>query len=355
MPYAAPLCPLAQVPTPIPVPAAPWLVSFRHSAFGFARPPPPRRDLRLLTSPELLAISQDAGAKQARRVFHGPAVTAGGTPVWWDSGKADVQVWRKVLFNGDTALLLFNAGDRPADIRVRWKELLAAESMPWEEEQPRTPPCADRLDMANCKQWAAAGECDRNPGFMRGACALSCDACPPLLWEGRHATALVRDAWEEEYARLFTAFFTAPLVEPHGAVVVTVRFGPVEHLRRILEEDRRQQLGRRSRASPEGGGATTLVAHGLAAAESIDAVGDGAAGVPPRPTEETAHGIAQEQPAGLEPRSGSRGGDSGEADVPHHLSLLLAAPVAAICGLLFGRRTRAGVDRRSRRGARLHL
>lgn len=268
-----------------------------------------------------------------------------------------MQVWRKDLSDGQTALLLFNGGDRAADISVRWKELLPAESAPWEEEEPRHPPCADRPDVGNCEVWAAAGECDRNPGFMRGACALSCRACPPLLWEGRQATALVRDAWEAEYAGLFTAFFTAPLVEPHGAAVVTVRFGPTVRLRHILEEDRLLEHDGRSRARPAVGRAT-LVAGGAAAASATVTAADAATGAPPRPAEETAAGIAREQQAGLEAPSwpAGRGGDNTAPDAPHQLSPLLAAPVAALCGFLFGRRTRGGVDsRRPRRGGRLEL
>ena len=37
------------------------------------------------------------------------------------------------------------------------------------------PLCKDRD--AGCVDWAASGECERNAGFMRVACAASCDAC----------------------------------------------------------------------------------------------------------------------------------------------------------------------------------
>ena len=39
--------------------------------------------------------------------------------------------------------------------------------------------CADQH--AGCADWAAAGECDKNPGFMRSSCEKSCDACPEPL------------------------------------------------------------------------------------------------------------------------------------------------------------------------------
>ena len=32
----------------------------------------------------------------------------------------------------------------------------------------------DRADVRSCGQWSAAGECDRNPGFMHEQCQLSC-------------------------------------------------------------------------------------------------------------------------------------------------------------------------------------
>ena len=37
------------------------------------------------------------------------------------------------------------------------------------------PGCADSVD--NCGVWAASGECDNNPAYMRKSCALSCGAC----------------------------------------------------------------------------------------------------------------------------------------------------------------------------------
>ena len=35
-------------------------------------------------------------------------------------------------------------------------------------------PCESRDESADCAGWASAGECDRNPGFMRASCAKSC-------------------------------------------------------------------------------------------------------------------------------------------------------------------------------------
>jgi len=307
-----------------------------------------RRDLRLLSSPELLAISQDPGAKQARRVSQGVARKAGGTPIWWESKDSDVQIWMKDLSDGTTAFLLFNAGERPTDITVHWKDLLPAKSSPWEVEEPRMPPCSNRADVTNCEGWAKSGECDRNPGFMRGACALACGACPPLKYVGMQATALVRDAWEEEFIGLFTSSFTALLVEPHGCVVITVRFGPKEDLRRRIEEDRRSSASRAPRVDEPG-------------FRSVH--GDG-----PRVDESRAStGLSTREEARPLPRGGgralptydepallrsARNGDDESSLLLQHVPLILATPIAALCGFFLGRRTRSisSLDRRAKRG-----
>lgn len=33
----------------------------------------------------------------------------------------------------------------------------------------------------NCERWADAGECDKNPGFMKNSCQKSCNSCPEPL------------------------------------------------------------------------------------------------------------------------------------------------------------------------------
>ena len=40
----------------------------------------------------------------------------------------------------------------------------------------RAEECTD--EHSGCAGWATGGECDRNPGFMRSACAKSCNTCP---------------------------------------------------------------------------------------------------------------------------------------------------------------------------------
>jgi hypothetical protein len=41
--------------------------------------------------------------------------------------------------------------------------------------------CED--DNPSCAEWATAGECTKNAGYMRAACAKSCDSCPPPVSE----------------------------------------------------------------------------------------------------------------------------------------------------------------------------
>ena len=38
--------------------------------------------------------------------------------------------------------------------------------------------CDDNLP--KCKEWADAGECDKNLGFMHSECRISCNLCPKL-------------------------------------------------------------------------------------------------------------------------------------------------------------------------------
>lgn len=39
-----------------------------------------------------------------------------------------------------------------------------------------------KFDHAHCSQWAALGECDNNPSYMRYKCAPSCQSCDQLDW-----------------------------------------------------------------------------------------------------------------------------------------------------------------------------
>ena len=43
-------------------------------------------------------------------------------------------------------------------------------------------PCSNQHDDKECQRWAKQGECENNPAFMKGSCALACDSCG---WEDR--------------------------------------------------------------------------------------------------------------------------------------------------------------------------
>ncbi|KAL1499036.1 hypothetical protein AB1Y20_013552 [Prymnesium parvum] len=55
---------------------------------------------------------------------------------------------------------------------VLWVLALAAAAAAAED-------CRDEHD--GCVQWAQAGECDKNPSFMKTTCAVSCHSCPAPL------------------------------------------------------------------------------------------------------------------------------------------------------------------------------
>ena len=184
---------------------------------------------RILTAPELLAISQDPLARQAERVHFDKATR--------------LQIWTKPLAGGAHAVLAFNGGDQPADITLRWERDLPALAAPWAKAVPRVPACANKHDDAGCTTWAKGGECAKNPGFMKSNCMAACEACPPALYEGQQAEALVRNAWEREFEvgdgtgnGLHVAQFAAKHVEPHEARILVVRFGAQEELLALLRD-----------------------------------------------------------------------------------------------------------------------
>ncbi len=80
--------------------------------------------------------------------------------VWSDK---DLSIWVKPLSGGRWAALLFNAGERAADLTLSFKRDLAEGSKPWEREVTGLEPaCEDSLP--GCKGWAQSGECLKNPG-----------------------------------------------------------------------------------------------------------------------------------------------------------------------------------------------
>ena len=63
----------------------------------------------------------------------------------------------------------------------------------------------------------------RPQSTMKSRCPKR-DACPPALYEGKQATALVRDAWEREYKGVYTAQYTARNLQPHEGRVFVLKF-----------------------------------------------------------------------------------------------------------------------------------
>ncbi|PNW88365.1 hypothetical protein CHLRE_01g026250v5 [Chlamydomonas reinhardtii] len=173
--------------------------------------------LEILLAREVLAVNQDPLGLQGR-------------PVWTQeldgaSAGKSLEIWTKPLADGRTAMLLVNLGEATVDITTVFSRDMPEEHKQWGREVPnRDPVCMDKH--ASCKEWADAGECKRNEGFMLDTCPYSCpDGCPhPLDPPGPKATALVRDIWLEEDVGLFTARFTAAKVEPHEARFVTLKW-----------------------------------------------------------------------------------------------------------------------------------
>jgi len=62
---------------------------------------------------------------------------------------------------------------RPSDEGGCGHAALRSQCPAW--KQPRERTCADKD--GNCKLWSGSGECDKNPGFMTGACPKSCGQC----------------------------------------------------------------------------------------------------------------------------------------------------------------------------------
>jgi alpha-galactosidase len=62
---------------------------------------------RILTNAEVIKVDQDPLGRQGRRV--------------WRQG--DLEIWVRTLQGGDRAAVLFNRGDKPAEMSVAWEQL----------------------------------------------------------------------------------------------------------------------------------------------------------------------------------------------------------------------------------------
>ncbi|WP_369820616.1 hypothetical protein [Pelomonas sp. Root1217] len=63
--------------------------------------------LRILTNKDVIAVDQDALGKQGRRLLK----------------EGDLEVWVRPLSGGEHAVVLFNRGKTPADMKVAWEQL----------------------------------------------------------------------------------------------------------------------------------------------------------------------------------------------------------------------------------------
>eukprot|EP00854_Cymbomonas_tetramitiformis_P002110 gene2110-2809_t len=134
------------------------------------------------------------------------------------------QIWRKPLAHGRFAIMVLNGAAQQVRIRVSWSRDIGEAAHVWNREAAAVEdPCQDKDK--NCPSWAAGGECEKNAGFMMGACLKSCpNACDSPDDLGPQATALVRDAWMESNVGMFTGGMEVTHVEAHEARVYVVEF-----------------------------------------------------------------------------------------------------------------------------------
>jgi len=102
-------------------------------------------------------------------------------------------------------------------------------------QAPAVPPktdCVNVHDEGECDHWASAGECDKNPGFMRRNCAKSCKSCgwqdtycedkleePPALEGPGQITATFERA--ASFAEFGPTIRSSPHSDPPGPWVLT--------------------------------------------------------------------------------------------------------------------------------------
>lgn len=169
----------------------------------------------MLTAPEILAIHGDALGRQAQRIHSmGP-----------------LQLWRRELSGSSRfALLVLNTKGTAIDFtEVLFQQHFAEMHAAWARNlsgQQLQPRCED--EDVRCIQWAANGECSRNPGFMLSSCKKSCPkgctAHATLLASGLVASALVRDAWEREDLGLAVGRLQVKHLEPYEGRVFVLQF-----------------------------------------------------------------------------------------------------------------------------------
>jgi len=130
---------------------------------------------------------------------------------------------------------------------------------------------------ARCLGWAFGGECDRNPGFMRDSCRLSCRSCPaspPLP----SAAAAARDDQAAHTEPTQGHRRTVARAQASSRTVAAAGIGTLANRRKASLAHERIAAGKGAGVgidSFDGGVADALVAAGGAAANSR--IGDSAA------------------------------------------------------------------------------
>ncbi|KAK3255501.1 hypothetical protein CYMTET_35318 [Cymbomonas tetramitiformis] len=171
-----------------------------------------KQTIQILLAKEIIAINQDPLGRQGHRVHVEPR------------HEGRVEIWRKPLAHGRFAIMVLNGAAQQVRIRVSWSRDIGEAAHVWNREAAAVEdPCQDKDK--NCPSWAAGGECEKNAGFMMGACLKSCpNACDSPDDLGPQATALVRDAWMESNVGMFTGGMEVTHVEAHEARVYVVEF-----------------------------------------------------------------------------------------------------------------------------------
>ena len=116
--------------------------------------------------------------------------------------------------------------------------------------------CTDRDKSGACSVWAAAGECEANPAFMKLKCAASCNSCDWLDYKKRcpmpedRVAAVAPHTMEETFERALTLADLGPEVLSREPWVISFeRFASDEEVAALLSHAE----GRFERSTASGG------------------------------------------------------------------------------------------------------
>ena len=212
--------------------------------------------IEILTAPELIAISQDRKGHQAMRVWR---TYPGRDPTIAESR---VQLWRKHLGRDQFAIMVYNEGSNVTDVPISWNRDLPDVAAQWQRTGPRQPPCENRRN--DCDSIFYLDAEGQRPGCFvdiqnvswverKSDCMKTCNACQPArVKKGKHAVALVRNAWTREYEGSFHEEFVVKRVEAHEARVYILRFERKEDGPFLLKKLADQAVKDMSEATEQG-------------------------------------------------------------------------------------------------------